>query len=364
MSVRFSFLCPAYNHERYIGRFLSCLHKQTDPDWELVLVDDCSSDRTAEIVSLYGDSRIKLIRHDVNRGVAAGLNDAFVGSCGNLVCFVASDDEPEPTLVAEMKTLFAEDPQLGAVYTVLTEIDEESRPLESRFELPRHVPHEHLFAEMFIHRNCLPSPGLTMRREILAAMWPLDEGLLQHSDSAMNLKITAAHRFAFAQTPLMRYRVNRRGRSTGASNRSQLTKTRESAEVSLLLDYADRLIGDDVSTFLRLFGHLELVKSASVVPETVSFWLARIALTSDQYDKRLWGLRRIMQLMSVRARADLLRSNAGFTFKDMLSLAQDVHSQNRFYHKFCKYRTWTFRLRFLLALITVLFITLLLWQAR
>lgn len=364
MSTRFSFLCPAYNHERFIERFLDCVLRQTDPDWELVLVDDSSSDRTAEIAAQYGDPRIKLIRHDVNRGVAAGLNDAFTCSCGELVCFVASDDEPEPTLVAEMKSLFAEDPQLAAAYTNLTEIDEEGRPLERRFELPRHVPHEHLFAEMFIHRNCLPSPGLTMRREMFAAMWPLDEGFLQHSDSAMNLTITSAHRFSFARTPLMRYRVNRRGKSAGASNRSQVTKTRESAEVSLLLDYADRLIGDDVSTFLRLFGHLELVKSASVTPETVSFWLARIALTSDQYDKRLWGLRRIIRLMNERSQADLLRRNAGFTFKDMLSLAQDVHSQNRFYHKFRKYRTWTFRLGFVLSLVTVLFISLLLWQAR
>ena len=188
-------------------------------------------------------------------------------------------------------------------------------------------------------------------------MWPLDEGLLQHSDSAMNLNITARGKIAFAETSLMRYRVNRKGRSTGASNRSQITKTREAAEVALLMDYAERLLAGDPTTFMRLFAHLDLMRDTRLTQDTVPYWLARIALTSDQYDKRLWGLRRLIGLMNDRSTIDQIRKEAGFTFKDMLSLANDVHAKDRFYHKFRKYRKWTYRLGIVSALLAILFIT-------
>ena len=68
---RFSIICPAFNHERYGGWFIDSVLAQTVSDWELVIVDDCSSDNTAKIIKSYTDKRINFIQHKINGGINA-----------------------------------------------------------------------------------------------------------------------------------------------------------------------------------------------------------------------------------------------------------------------------------------------------
>jgi len=70
MSKLVSIITPTYNHERYIGECIESVLKQTYKNWEMLIVDDGSSDKTVEIVEKYAaqDSRIKLILHDENYG--------------------------------------------------------------------------------------------------------------------------------------------------------------------------------------------------------------------------------------------------------------------------------------------------------
>ena len=82
-----SILCPTFNHEKYVKFFLDSLLAQTNPNWELLIVDDCSTDNNVAEIKKFHDSRIKLIQNPFNMGINCGLNQAFERARGDYMCF-------------------------------------------------------------------------------------------------------------------------------------------------------------------------------------------------------------------------------------------------------------------------------------
>ena len=88
-----SIMMPAYNAGKYIGRAIESVLAQTYENWELVIVDDCSTDNTYEIAASYKDPRIRILRHEQNMGVGLSRNDALSASSGQWVAVLDADDE-------------------------------------------------------------------------------------------------------------------------------------------------------------------------------------------------------------------------------------------------------------------------------
>jgi glycosyltransferase involved in cell wall biosynthesis len=86
-----SIMMPAYNAERYVGLAIESVLAQTYPHWELIIVNDGSTDRTPEIAGSYSDPRIKVI-HQPNGGEASARNTALRYMQGDLVAFLDADD--------------------------------------------------------------------------------------------------------------------------------------------------------------------------------------------------------------------------------------------------------------------------------
>ena len=87
-----SVLCARYNHEKYVGYFIHSLINQTYSNWELIIVDDCSTDNNVEEIKKINDSRIHLYQQEYNQGPGAALNKAFSKSKGEIIIDMASDD--------------------------------------------------------------------------------------------------------------------------------------------------------------------------------------------------------------------------------------------------------------------------------
>lgn len=91
---KISVITPAYNAADYIAETIQSVQAQTFTDWEMVIVDDCSADATYQVACSYAeaDSRIRVIRHAKNSGVAAARNTALDAATGDYVAFLDSDD--------------------------------------------------------------------------------------------------------------------------------------------------------------------------------------------------------------------------------------------------------------------------------
>ncbi|MBE6992492.1 MAG: glycosyltransferase family 2 protein [Ruminococcaceae bacterium] len=87
----FSVIIPAYNAERFVGTAIESVLQQTNPDFEIIVVDDGSSDNTKSVVSQIRDSRIKYIYQE-NGGVSAARNTGIRNACGEFICFLDADD--------------------------------------------------------------------------------------------------------------------------------------------------------------------------------------------------------------------------------------------------------------------------------
>ncbi len=87
-----SIITPAYNCAKYIGETIDSVLAQTYPHWEMLIVDDCSTDNTEEIVKSYNDPRIKYLKNEKNSGAALSRNYALREAKGRWIAFLDSDD--------------------------------------------------------------------------------------------------------------------------------------------------------------------------------------------------------------------------------------------------------------------------------
>ena len=92
-SALVSIIVPAYNAEKYVADAIESVLRQTYPYFELIIVDDASTDRTAEVVQSFSDQRIKLIRHTSNKGPGAARNTAIETAKGKWIAFLDADDQ-------------------------------------------------------------------------------------------------------------------------------------------------------------------------------------------------------------------------------------------------------------------------------
>ena len=101
---RVSVVIPAYNAEPFLSETLASVEAQTYDDWEVVVADDASTDRTAEIVETLG-SRFRIVRSQVNEGPAGARNRALRETSCELVSFLDADDLLLPTYLERMVRL-------------------------------------------------------------------------------------------------------------------------------------------------------------------------------------------------------------------------------------------------------------------
>lgn len=98
MSELVSIITPMYNAQKYIESTIASVQKQTYSNWEMIIVDDCSTDNSPDIVAKYAaeDNRIKYFRNKGRNGVAAARNEAMRIATGRYIAFLDSDDLWEP----------------------------------------------------------------------------------------------------------------------------------------------------------------------------------------------------------------------------------------------------------------------------
>ena len=122
-----SIIMPSYNTGRFIKETIESVLAQSYPVWELIIVDDCSTDNTDDVVNQYlADERIHYIKNDTNSGAAVSRNRALRGAKGKWIAFLDSDDLWEPDKL-QKQISFMRDNGYHFSYTNYIEIDEESK---------------------------------------------------------------------------------------------------------------------------------------------------------------------------------------------------------------------------------------------
>lgn len=123
-----SIIMPSWNTSEYIGQSIQSIIDQTYKNWELIIVDDCSTDCTNKIVGEFNDSRIKYFKNNENIGAALTRNKALRMAKGEWIAFLDSDDLWNP-LKLEKQLKFMIENNIYFSYHNYEKIDENSKPI-------------------------------------------------------------------------------------------------------------------------------------------------------------------------------------------------------------------------------------------
>ena len=206
-TVQYSIVMPAYNTEKYIGEAITSVFNQTVSDWELIVIDDGSTDKTAEVARQFSDPRIKIYSQN-NRGIAASRKKGLEIAGGRLIIFFDSDDRLYPGALERLGSAMKNNDKAVAVYGECITINEAGKRIGTgkkpifNIRPSGNILH-HLLKKNFI----LPSATL-IRKSALQKI----SGFLTHVDMAedweMFCRLAATGSFLYIQgNPVVEYRL-------------------------------------------------------------------------------------------------------------------------------------------------------------
>lgn len=139
MNELVSVIMPSYNTGRFISETVRSVIEQTYANWELIIVDDCSTDNTDEVIANFlSDGRIHYIKNDTNSGAAVSRNRALREARGKWIAFLDSDDIWEKDKLMHQVS-FMEENGYRFSYTNYIEIDENSVPNGRKVTGPKKI---------------------------------------------------------------------------------------------------------------------------------------------------------------------------------------------------------------------------------
>lgn len=202
---RVSVLIPVYNREKVIAETIASVLGQTFSDFELIVCDDCSTDRSAGIVSSFVDPRITLLRNERNLGSSATRNRLISHARGEYCALLDSDDIALPHRLETQVAFLDSHPDIGACAGAVRIIDGDGREQKGRIWYKEAAGHEILKVKALFHCAVAQTTLTFRRREFLDAGLSYVEG----PANDMGLFKYALHEMKFENlgVPLVKYRI-------------------------------------------------------------------------------------------------------------------------------------------------------------
>ena len=208
---RLSVCLPTYNGEAYVTEAVRSVLEQSYTDFELVVVDDGSSDRTLDILQTFDDPRLRIYQNPQRRGIPGNWNAAVGLARGEFVCVFHQDDVMLAGNLVRKLALFDADPSLSLVHSgaeVVVEAGAPKRVAEWREKAETDFVEEGeaYFRKLLLYGVCICAPTVIVRREQLAALGGFNETLGYTCDYEMWMKLCVEGRVGFIHDTLVHYR--------------------------------------------------------------------------------------------------------------------------------------------------------------
>jgi glycosyltransferase involved in cell wall biosynthesis len=203
-----SVIIPTYNYARFVGEAVDSVLAQTLPPLEVIVVDDGSTDGTAEVLARYGD-RIRVLRQK-NAGVAMARNAGIAAARGEYLAFLDSDDAWYPRKLELQMQRFAAEPELGLVHCGAEIIDAEGRTLSTTTGgMEGHVAE----AMLRLDREVIMPQGssIVVPKRVAEDVGGYDARLPPSEDWDFCYRIAARHAIGYVREVLVRYRLHGSG---------------------------------------------------------------------------------------------------------------------------------------------------------
>ncbi len=215
MSGLVSVIMPSYNTEKYIKQTIESVFAQTYTDWELIIVDDCSTDHTDDVVKPFlSDQRVRYLKNEKNSGAAVSRNRALREANGKWIAFLDSDDLWRPEKL-EKQVCFMEKNGFHFSYTNYSEIDEKGNPNGITVTGPKKITKTGFF------NYCWPGCLTVMYERSVIGLIQIED-IKKNNDYAMWLKACRKAVCYHLNEDLALYRKGRKGSVSSQSIKTMI----------------------------------------------------------------------------------------------------------------------------------------------
>ena len=268
-----SVIMSAYNDERFIREAVESILNQTFKDFEVIIINDGSTDNTGEVLGSFKDERIKVINQD-NMGVSKSRNKAIELSKGEYVAMIDADDISLPKRLEKQVNFLDEHKDTGFVGTAAESIDEKGDVL---YTIPC-IEDNETIQKTLLEKNCFIHSSVMFRRKAFEKVSGYRNEIKYVEDYDLALRISEYYRIYNLKEILCKYRLNKEGVS--------FSKHRQQNNYALLVRYLakERRAARDENleaNFKKIIGRLD--KDNSIVPNLLSWWHKSCLLSKHYY---------------------------------------------------------------------------------
>ncbi|MDR2066676.1 MAG: glycosyltransferase [Endomicrobium sp.] len=313
---KISCIAPSFNNGKFVKFFIESILNQTEQNFELIIVDDFSQDNNVDEILKFKDKRIKLIRHEYNKGIGQALNTAFNVAKGDYIVLTGADDIFEPEHFATVAKYLDKNPNIGAYYCSLSLIDENNNEIKdiSNKYIRKDIDRFSILRTIFFLGNNLLDPGKTIRREIVKKQIPFSNSLLPTLDVKSHVDTALMADVYVSEQRLVKYRLS------GVSNTNIDYFKREQLEIDLLMNSFLQI--KNVQLLEKIFE--SEIKQIGLIPfkDTIPYFLGRMALLSTNNTRKEWGYRIILNFLNNEKNSLIVYKKYNQSYKDIHNLIE------------------------------------------
>ncbi len=203
------FVVPCYNYGRYLVECIESIFRQREcEDFEIIAIDDGSTDNSQDILRSYRDTRVRVVIHQRNLGHICTVNEGVSAAQGAFIARIDPDDRYRPSFLASVLGKFREYPDVGLVYADAALIDEYGDVTLERSDR-NHNGADFRGNEFtaLLEKNFICAPTTIARREAWHSVLPIP-GDLAFNDWYLNLMMARKYDFYYINQVLADYRVH------------------------------------------------------------------------------------------------------------------------------------------------------------
>jgi glycosyltransferase involved in cell wall biosynthesis len=196
-----STIIPGYNAEAYLAQAIESVLNQTRPSDEILVVDDCSTDRTAKIARGYG---VRVIRTPRNQGSAAARNLGLRSTAAEIVAWLDADDYWEPTHLEIVVGLLERFDEAAVAFSLVRHVGSKSGTWSPKHFIPAGVPTDAFW--QCLSNNIVPHMSSVVRRSAVLDIGGYDVSMRRSQDFDLWLRMSQIHKFVRTSEVTANYR--------------------------------------------------------------------------------------------------------------------------------------------------------------
>lgn len=264
----FSVIIPLYNKEKFVENAVNSILQQTFSDFEIIIVEDCSTDKSLEVISKIQSDKIKILRHDKNKGLSVSRNTGIKNSKANYITFLDADDVWKPNYLEKINSLIHQFPEAKLFATNYEELYPNNLIL-----LPKNnssnLQNDIIISDFFQISLAQPlycSCSLCVEKSVFEKAGLYDEKITFGEDIDFNIRANSSYKLAYSKEALVTYTMFSENQITNTSIRNKVIPNfdayensgNENLSLKKYLDFNRYVfarhykMGNDSSNFLKM----------------------------------------------------------------------------------------------------------------